>query len=161
MRRATRAMAKGAWEAGRQVATVTLGFDDRYRRRLRMTDDAGEPFLLDLERATVLAEGSGLLLTDGGIIAVHAAEEAVLDVACEDQALAARLAWHVGNRHTPLQVLADGTLRLRDDPVRASMLQGMGADVVRRQAPFDPEAGAYAASRHDREQARDAHDHAH
>lgn len=161
MRRATQVLAPGSWDIGQARGSVTLAYDDRYRRRLRMTDDAGGAFLLDLQRAMVLADGCGLRLEDGGILAVRAAAEAVIEVACRDASQAARLAWHIGNRHAPLQVLADGTLRLRDDPVLASMLHALGATVVRRQAAFDPEAGAYAgrpARPHDQD---DKHHHGH
>jgi len=161
VRRATQVLAPGSWDGGQAGATVTLAFDDRHRRRLRLTDDAGAPFLLDLERAMVLADGCGLQLEDGGIIAVRAAPEAVIEVACSDAARAARLAWHVGNRHAPLQVLADGTLRLRDDPVLASMLHGLGATVVHRQAPFDPESGAYATRPADAHEDNQGHSHGH
>jgi urease accessory protein len=65
-------------------------------------------------------------------------------VAVADAAEAARLAWHIGNRHTPVQVLAGGGLRLSDDPVVADMLEGLGATVRRCRAPFSPETGAYA-----------------
>lgn len=115
---------------------------------MRLTDDAGEPFLLDLERPHVLADGDGLLLAEGGVIAVHAAAEPVVDVTAVDIVAMARLAWHIGNRHAPLQVLADGGLRIRDDPVLISMLKGLGARVVRRSAAFAPEGGAYATDHH-------------
>jgi urease accessory protein len=75
---------------------------------------------------------------------VHAAAERVLEARASDPRTLARLAWHVGNRHTPAQVL-DGALRLLDDPVLRDMLEGLGADVVRRTAPFAPEPGAYGA----------------
>jgi urease accessory protein len=144
MRRSTNIAPAGSWPAEREVASVTLDFDRRHRRRFRLSDDAGEEFLLDLDRAAQLADGDGLMLEDGGIIRVRAAEEAVLDIACESAAETARLAWHIGNRHTPVQVLADGTLRIRDDHVLAGMIKGLGATVIRRSAPFDPEPGAYA-----------------
>jgi urease accessory protein len=128
------------------VCEVTLAFDERHRRRLRMTDDAGEPFLLDLAKAVVLADGDGLALDGNGYIRVRAAAEPVADVAAATAAETARLAWHIGNRHTPVQVLADGTLRIRDDHVLVAMLEGLGATVTRHVASFTPEPGAYAAS---------------
>jgi urease accessory protein len=134
------------------VATVTLGFDDRHRRRIRLTDDAGADFLLDLPEAATLVEGDGLGLEGGGIIAVRAADEDVIDVRAEP-ALLARLAWHLGNRHLPVAFGPDH-LRIRADHVIADMLAGLGARVERRRAPFTPEPGAYAQ--------RDGHhDHAH
>jgi len=138
------------------VATVTLTFDDRHRRRIRLTDDSGEAFLLDLAEAALMGDGDGLKLVDGGFICVVAAAEPVADVAGSSPAHTARLAWHLGNRHTPVQVLADGGLRIRDDHVLIAMLEGLGARVVRHAAPFSPESGAYARNGY-----ADEHGHGH
>jgi urease accessory protein len=154
MRRATHIHRAGQWPDGSAVAAVTLAFDDRHRRRIRLSDDAGEPFLLDLPEAVLMADGDGLALADGGYIQVRAADEAVADIAGETPAHTARLAWHIGNRHTPVQVLPNGVLRIRDDHVLVAMAEGLGAKVVRRAAPFSPEPGAYAGSGHGH-----AHDH--
>ena len=113
-----------------------------------MLDDAGEPFLLDLDRPVMLAHGDGLALEGGGVICVRAADEDVIEVRPGTAAEAARLAWHLGNRHTPVQILACGRLRLLDDPVLAAMLRGLGASVMHCRAPFAPEAGAYAEVAH-------------
>ncbi|MCM0019832.1 MAG: urease accessory protein UreE, partial [Tagaea sp.] len=114
-------------------------------RRQNLTLDAGGEFLLDLVHATHLREGDGLALDDGRVIEVRAAEEDVLDVAGRDPAHTARLAWHLGNRHLAVQVLDDGRLRIAADHVIEDMLKGLGAVVVARRAPFEPEAGAYHA----------------
>lgn len=113
-----------------------------------MQDDGGAVFLLDLDQPVMLADGDGLVCEDGSIIRVCAAAEDVLDVAPTSAAAAARFAWHLGNRHTPVQILPDGTLRLAEDAVLSAMLDGLGAAVVHRRAPFHPEAGAYAPSGH-------------
>jgi urease accessory protein len=149
MRRVTGVIPAGQWPADAAVASVTLAFDQRHRRRLRMTDDAGASFLLDLPRAAVLAEGDGLLLADGGVVRVQAALEAVADVSAPGPAERLRLAWHMGNRHTPIQVLPDGAFRIRDDHVLVDLLTRLGATVVRRKAAFAPEPGAYASHGHD------------
>jgi len=146
VRRATAVLSSGSWPADAVVGEVTLAFDERHRRRLRMTDDAGEPFLLDLAKAVVLGDGDGLELDGEGYIRVRAAAEPVADIRTASAAQTARLAWHIGNRHTPVQVLGDGTLRIRDDHVLVAMLEGLGATVIRRVASFAPEAGAYAAA---------------
>lgn len=144
MRRVMRMLPAGSWPATERLATATLPWSERHRRRLRLHDDAGSPFLLDLERAAVLADGDGLLIDSGGIIAVVAAVEPVIEVKPGSAAEAARFAWHLGNRHALVQVLTDGGLRLLDDPILAAMLRGLGAVVVQRRAAFTPEAGAYA-----------------
>ncbi|MFO1154047.1 MAG: Urease accessory protein UreE [Rhodospirillales bacterium] len=160
MRRAIAVLAAGAWPDDRAVAQVSLAFDDRHRRRLRLLDDDGQPFLLDLSVPARLRDGDGLALEDGGCIRVVAAAEAVADITPADAAAAARLAWHIGNRHAALQVLADGHLRIRDDPVLIAMAEGLGARVLRRMAPFAPEAGAYAATSHaDQTGSSPDHDH--
>ncbi len=109
-----------------------------------MTDDDGKVFLLDLAEATLLGDGDGLALDGGGYIRVTAAEEAVCDVIGRTPTHTARLAWHIGNRHTPVQVVDEITLRIQDDHVLVDMLQGLGAMVIKRSAPFTPEPGAYA-----------------
>lgn len=148
LRRAIDVAAAGTWPAADAVATVTLDFDDRYRRRVRLVDDAGEAFLLDLDDATRLADGDGLKLEGGGIVAVRAADEQVLDIRCADPRDTARMAWHIGNRHLPTQVLADGTLRIRADHVIEAMLIRLGAEVEAKTASFNPEPGAYDTDEH-------------
>lgn len=121
------------------VASITLAAAERHRRRVMLTDDAGQAFLLDLPRAVHLRHGEGLLLEDGGVIAVVAADEDVVEVpACP------RLAWHIGNRHIPVQVLGD-TLRLPAEPVLLDLLARQGVTPIRRRARFEPEPGAYEA----------------
>jgi len=123
--------------------TVTLAFSDRHRRRIRLHDDAGEPFLLDLPHAVRLANGDRLRLVDGGVIVVRAAEEPVLTITAAGPIATAKLAWHIGNRHTPVQVLNDGRLRIIDDHVMRDMITGLGGVVENEIAPFDPLNGAY------------------
>jgi urease accessory protein len=144
MRRAIEVAPAGSWPEEDTLASVTLPYVDRFRRRVRMTDDAGEPFLLDLERPVLLGDGDGLKLEGGGLIRVKAAEEIVIEAQAASAVDTARLAWHIGNRHTPVQVLADGTLRIVDDPVLADLLARLGARLFYRHAPFSPEPGAYA-----------------
>lgn len=143
MRRAIDVIPAGRWPSRQALSSITLGFDDRFRRRIRLTDDRGEPLLLDLKEATQLADGDGLVLEGGGVLRVRAADEPVVDIYVKDAAHAAKLAWHLGNRHTPVQILASGTLRIRDDHVLVAMVEKQGAKVIRHAAPFSPEAGAY------------------
>jgi len=152
MRRATTVMPAGSFEIGATVAE--LNFDERYRRRVVLHDTQGE-FLLDLERPLLLKDGDGLLLDDGGIILIKAADEKVADIHNHSLAETARIAWHIGNRHIPVQVLADGSLRIRHDAVLVEMVEALGAHVHVIQPPFAPEAGAYA------QKSGHSHDHGH
>ena len=125
------------------TATVTLTFDDRFRRRVKLTDDQGEDFLLDLGEARRLDDGDILALEGGGGITVIAAPEPVIDIQCASPSHAARIAWHLGNRHTPVQILENGAMRIRRDHVLKEMARKLGAVAVERSAPFSPERGAY------------------
>jgi urease accessory protein len=131
--------------AGEPAAdSVTLAYDDRHRRRLRLVSDGGVEFLLDLAQARVLRDGDRLVLDDGRRFLVRAAAEEVLEVRAATAAGLARLAWHLGNRHAPVQVLEEG-LRIRADHVLEHLLrEHLGAEVTPARAPFEPEGGAYA-----------------
>jgi urease accessory protein len=146
MRRLVEAAPGGHWPRAESAGSITLAFDDRNRRRLRLLTDAGEPVLLDLARPRPLAEGDGLGFEGGGWLLVHAADEDVLDIAADSSHLA-RLAWHLGNRHLPTEILPEG-LRIRYDHVIEDMLRGLGARLTRRRAPFQPEGGAYGHHHH-------------
>jgi urease accessory protein len=146
MLRAERVERTGRWPSACARGTVTLAYDDRHRRRLRLATDAGEPFLLDLPRAGVLEEGDGIALSDGSWLAVKAAPEALIEVTASSPELLLRLAWHLGNRHLPAQIDSERIL-IRDDHVIAAMLEGLGARLREIQAPFTPERGAYAGER--------------
>jgi urease accessory protein len=145
MRRAVTAHRRGHWPEAAALDTVTLAYLDRHRRRIRLVADSGETFLLDLARAQHLAEGDGLELDNGGYILVRAAPEPVLEIAADDQATLLRIAWHLGNRHLPLQVAGE-RLRIRADHVIAEMVVGLGSRLTPLMAPFDPEIGAYSGS---------------
>jgi len=148
MRKAIERIEQSNWQTADEVGTVTLPFDGRHRRRIRMTDDAGEPFVLDLAEAVYLHDGDGLRLNHGGIIHVKAAHEPVLNIDCRNPTHTAQIAWHIGNRHIPLQIFADGSLRIRADHVLGDMLTGLGARITKTDAPFSPEPGAYSSTGH-------------
>ena len=148
MRRATHLIPAGEAPESDAQESVTLAFDDRHRRRIRLTDDKGEDFLLDLSEATRMSEGDCLAIEGGGILKVRAASEDVADIHCGCADGTTRIAWHLGNRHTPVQVLDSGGLRIRYDHVLVDLAEGLGASVERKLAPFEPEAGAYAAGGH-------------
>jgi urease accessory protein len=142
--RATVVLKAGSW-GGAPVDRVTLSYDERHRRRLRYLAESGTEFLLDLPRTTILRGGDGLQLEDGRVILVAAATEALLEVRAADAEQLTRLAWHIGNRHLPAQVLP-GRLLIREDSVIEEMLQGLGATVRHVSEAFTPEPGAYDGS---------------
>ena len=158
MLRADKVIPAGYW-SGAPADTVVLDFDRRYRRRVTMTGVGALEFLLDLEEATMLRSGDGLRLEDGRVVEVLAEPEPLAEIRAADPLAIIRIAWHLGNRHLPTEMLPKA-LRIRRDPVIEAMAEGLGARVIALEAPFNPEGGAYAkadggdAERHD-------HDHAH
>jgi len=127
--------------------TVVLDFDDRHRRRMAMTGTRGLDFLLDLEHAVALRSGDALVLEDLRLIEVVAAPEPLLEIRGSDPLHLHRVAWHLGNRHLPTQIMPKA-LRIRRDHVIERLVRGLGARVTEIEAPFDPEGGAYADSGH-------------
>ena len=142
MRRAIAVHRREAWPQEAALDTMTLAYVDRYRRRIRLVADSGEPYLLDLPRAHHLVDGDGLELAGGGYLLIRAAAEPVFEIEAVEPADLLRIAWHLGNRHLPLQV-AGARLRIRADHVIADMVVGLGGRITRQEAPFDPETGAY------------------
>ena len=143
MRRAVEISPKGSWRLELAVATVTLQFNDRHRRRIRLTDDAGKDFLLDLAEPKRFSEGDALILETGELVAVHAAPEEVIDIICKTPEKKTQIAWHLGNRHTAVEVLPEGNLRILQDHVLEKMVINLGATIRHVTAPFEPEGGAY------------------
>jgi urease accessory protein len=141
------------WPAELAEDGVTLAFDDRHRRRIRLRTDGGEDILLDLPKAKAMAHGDGLRISDGRWLAVRAAPEPLLEIRCPTPQALVRMAWHLGNRHLPTDVTAD-RLRIRPDHVIEAMVRGMGATADKIIAPFQPEGGAY-----DNHAGEHSHDH--
>jgi urease accessory protein len=142
--RAIAIKAAASW-SGEAADSVVLDYDDRHRRRMAMTALQGTAFLLDLPVVTELRGGDALVLEDGRLIKVVAAPEPLIEIRCADPLHLARVAWHLGNRHLPTQLL-NQALRIRRDHVMADMALQLGAEVVEIEAPFDPEGGAYASA---------------
>lgn len=130
---------------------LILPFDLRQKSRLRVILKSGVEAALMLDRGTILRGGDLLKAEDGQVIQVMAAEQPVTDVKAETQQALMCAAYHLGNRHVPLQV-GDGWLRLEQDHVLKEMLIGLGTITVDQLAPFEPEAGAYGGGH------RHAHD---
>jgi urease accessory protein len=152
----------GAW-SGEPADAVVLDYDERYRRRVAMTGVRGLGFLLDLPEAVMLRAGDGLALEDGRIVEVVAAPESLVEIRAADAAALTRIAWHLGNRHLPTELLRK-SLRIRRDSVIEDMARGLGGTVVAIEAPFNPEGGAYvrgAASAHDHHDHDHDHGHGH
>ena len=149
----------GHWPKQQAADTLSLDFDARHRRRIRLTTDQGEDVLLDLPKALAMADGDGLQLDDGRWLRVQAATELIVEVRHGDADQLMRLAWHLGNRHLPTEIRGQ-VLRIRPDHVIEDMLRGFGANVLEVQAPFQPEGGAYSGHghHHDRDESGHHHD---
>src|SRR5262249_58408456 len=137
----------GEWPDELAGASLTLDFDDRHRRRMRLVTDQGDEVLLDLPTAVAMGDRDGLQLDDGRWLAVLAAAEPVVDIAHCHPGRLVQLAWHLGNRHVPTEIGSQG-LRIRPDHVIEDMLRGFGATLVKLEAAFQPEGGAYGGHRH-------------
>jgi urease accessory protein len=122
---------------------LVLPYAMRRKSRLRTNLVSGEEVGLFLERGTILRDGDYLRGNDGRIIKVEAASELVYVVRASFALTLVKAAYHLGNRHVPLQI-GDGWLMLERDDVLKDMLLGLGADVVAEQCAFEPEPGAYA-----------------
>ena len=126
---------------------VVLRFDTRCKSRLRAKLESGEICGLFLPRGTVLRGGDKLLGSDGRVVEVVAAPEALMEAVSEDPLLIAKAAYHLGNRHVAIE-LQPGRLRFIGDHVLGEMLRGLGLPVAEIEAPFEPESGAYGSHPH-------------
>ena len=126
---------------------LVLDFDARTKSRLRTKLASGEEVGLFLPRGTILRGGDKLQAKDGRVVEVVAAPEALVEARCASAFELARTAYHLGNRHVAVQV-CEGALRIQQDHVLEHMLAGLGAQLTHLDAPFEPEAGAYAPGHH-------------
>ncbi len=140
MLRCLETIERGAFDPDKIFDSVTLDLEARRKRRHTLTGAGGTFFLIDLPAVPNLRDGDGLRLENGKVIKVNAALEALIDVRAGPDV--ARIAWHLGNRHVPVQFI-DDRIRLRADHVIEAMLQKLDAEVSHIDAPFDPESGAY------------------
>jgi urease accessory protein len=130
---------------------LVLTWELRQKSRLRTVLASGREAGLFLPRGTVLADGDCLESDDGVTVRVVAAVERLAEARCADTLTFARCAYHLGNRHTPVEIMPDvssGRLRFGHDAVLAAMATGLGATVTQIDAPFSPEPGAYSAAHH-------------
>ncbi|WP_298984274.1 urease accessory protein UreE [uncultured Roseibium sp.] len=152
----------GNWQ-GRATDQVTLDREDRHRRRAVLTCDHGLTVLLDEPTAIHLRHGDGLELEDGRFVEVLAEPEDLVEIEAANAAHLVKIAWHLGNRHLPTQLL-DDRVRIRRDHVIEDMVLKLGGKLTPVAAPFDPEGGAYGHGQthsHDHGPGHGHHHHAH
>ena len=122
---------------------ITLDYEGRFLRRKRLITDNGHAFLVELPETVSLSPTDGFVLEDGRIIAIRPKPEPLLKIT---HSHLPRIAWHIGNRHTPCQIEQDYLL-IRQDHVLEDMLRLLGADIEKLEAAFTPEGGAYGQGR--------------
>ncbi len=129
--------------------SVALAYDERKRSRLKVVLASGRDAGIFLERGDHLHGGDRLLAEDGTtVVEILAAPEKLIEATADTPLLFARAAYHLGNRHVPVQILPTangGTLRFQTDHVLAEMVKGLGCTVAEVEVPFQPESGAYGA----------------
>ncbi|MCF6190897.1 MAG: urease accessory protein UreE [Cocleimonas sp.] len=144
-------------EKGTPDTTVTLVRDLREKSRLKVVLEDGREAGLFFEKGVSFQDGDLIISDDGGVLVeIKAADETVSTVRCEDPLQLARVCYHLGNRHIPLQI-NEGFLRYQHDHVLDDMVRGLGLEVTTEQAPFEPESGAYSKGGHHQH----SHDHSH
>jgi urease accessory protein len=144
--RAVEILPAGSWDSAREVDRVLIDYDRRFRRRIVLSTVLGAEVLIDLPQAVRLRDGDGLVV-EAGVVRVCAQAESLMEIHAHEDGELIRIAWHLGNRHLPVQLLGD-RIRIRADHVIGDMIEGLGGHVDLIEAPFDPEAGAYAAGGH-------------
>ncbi|WP_038070696.1 urease accessory protein UreE [Hydrogenovibrio kuenenii] len=137
---------------------LILTYAEREKSRLKAKLSSGEEVGLFLPRGTVLKHGDVLASAEGDLVQVVAAAETVSTVTAEDTHLLLRIAYHLGNRHVPLQVESNW-LRYRHDHVLDDMVRLLGGTVTVEEQPVQPEGGAYGGGHH--HEHKHDHDHAH
>ena len=142
----------------KRACTVTLDWDTRQKSRFDATDSSGRALGVFLPLGTVVRGGDVLVAEDGSLVVVLAAPQKVLRIVASNPSVAAfdlmRAAYHLGNRHIPIELHADH-LKIEPDHVLADLMQSMGMQVQEVQEAFEPEGGAYGDS------ALLSHDHGH
>jgi urease accessory protein len=123
--------------------TITLEFEARFLRRKRMATDCGMAFMVDLAETVSLGADDAFVLDDGRQIIIQAAAEPVVEIRHQNLA---KIAWHIGNRHTPCEIRQD-FLVIRRDHVLEDLLVRLGTTLAKTEAPFNPEGGAYGFGR--------------
>ena len=126
--------------------SLELSYEQRFCRRKILQTNGGKAFLLDLPKPTELMSGYAIQLEDGALVAILEASEQIMRAWPERSQELARVAWHVGNRHTPCQIF-DDHLVLKPDKVLADMLEVLGCRIDYAVGTFQPERGAFGVGR--------------
>ena len=148
-------------ESGQPNTSLTLTLDERKKSRLKVTLDNGQEAGLFFEKGVSFQDGDLIINTENDLIVeIKAADETLSMIYCDDPLLLARAAYHLGNRHMPLQIEL-GVLRYQHDHVLDEMVQGLGLEVKVEQAPFQPESGAYRGCGHSHNHSGHSHNHSH
>ena len=134
------------------VDTVILNYAQRSAQKITVAGVKGSSIEIDMDEPVRLRTDDLLVLDDGSLVEVVAAPEPLIEARAADVAGLARLAWHLGDRHVPVQVLTNRIRALRD-PAIETLLKSLSAKLTMIEAPFEPEGGAYESHAH--------HDHAH
>jgi len=136
---------RGGFDPALAGDRLVLDHDLRLRRRIVFRSQGGAEIRLNQNKTVQLRDGDGLRLADGTILVVEAATEALMEITAHSLPELVRIAWHLGNRHLPAQLL-DHALRIREDHVIADMVHHLGGHCRKLSAPFDPEGGAYVGA---------------
>jgi urease accessory protein len=144
--RSVRILPAGSWDPKLEVDRVLIDYDRRFRRRILLTTVLGAEVLIDLPQAAKLRDGDGLEVP-AGVVRVCAQAEELMEIHAHEDGDLIRIAWHLGNRHLPVQLL-DDRIRIRADHVIGEMVVELGGHVDLISASFDPEAGAYSGGGH-------------
>jgi urease accessory protein len=145
MLRASDLVRKSAFGGRIAIDSITLDRQSRYRRRVLLTTDRGHELMLDLAEATYMAHGDALDLGNGTYVKVIAAPEPLVEIHAHGPIELARIAWHIGNRHTACEI-KHNALYIQPDHVLEEMVVGLGAHVHKVVRPFEPEGGAYGGN---------------
>jgi urease accessory protein len=162
MPRATRVLTPAERGTAPAVDTLILPQAQRQAQKGFVFGVKGTCVELDFAEPVRLRTDDALLLDDGGLVEVVAEPEPLVEVRAADLPALARLAWHLGDRHVPVQVL-ERKIRIKRDPAIEALLTSLGARLTPIEAPFEPEGGAYNTTAHDHahHHGHDGHDHHH
>jgi urease accessory protein len=154
MLRVTKLLRGHRTDVGRVVDIVVLDHERRRHCHGPVVGTKGTQLFVDFAEPAPLRAGDALVLDTGDLVEVAAEPEALIEVRATDLSTLARIAWALGDRHVPVQILTD-RLRLRPDTALEVLLADLGGQTQAVVAPFDPEGGAYLSSD------RDDHHHHH